>query len=50
MSPAAFIDDPNWANFIPERTDAAKSRHLPSHEDCSKIDVASVQEDRKSVV
>ena len=44
MSPAAFIDDPNWANFIPERTDAAKSRHLPSHEDCSKIDVASVQE------
>jgi len=38
MSPAEFIDDPNWADFIPESRDAAKKRHLPTHEDCSPID------------
>ena len=43
MSPAAFIDDPNWAEFIPARPEAARQRHLPSHEDCAKIDVAAVQ-------
>jgi ATP-dependent DNA helicase DinG len=43
MSPAAFIDDPNWEKFIPERFDAAKQRHLPTHDDCAKIDVAAVQ-------
>ena len=44
MSPAAFIDDPNWEKFIPERFDAAKQRHLPTHDDCAKIDVAAVQQ------
>lgn len=43
MTPAAFIDDPNWAGFIPERPDAARTRHLPTHEDCVSIDVAAVQ-------
>ena len=43
MTPAAFIDDPNWEKFIPERFDAAKQRHLPTHDDCAKIDVAAVQ-------
>jgi ATP-dependent DNA helicase DinG len=38
MSPAEFIDDPNWADFIPESRDTAKKRHLPTHEDCSPID------------
>ena len=38
MSPAEFIDDPNWANFIPESKDASAKRHLPTHEDCSPID------------
>lgn len=38
MSPAEFIDDPNWANFIPESKDSAAKRHLPTHEDCSPID------------
>ena len=38
MSPAEFIDDPNWANFIPETKDASVKRHLPTHEDCSPID------------
>ena len=38
MSPAEFIDDPNWANFITETKDAPAKRHLPTHEDCSSID------------
>ncbi len=44
MTPAAFIDDPNWATCVPERLDAARTRHLPTHEDCSSIDVVAVQE------
>ena len=43
MSPAQFIDDPGWANFIPEMTSPAKQRHLPSHEDCSRLDVEAVR-------
>ena len=42
-SPAAFVDDPNWADFIPERRDAARSRHLPAHEDCAQVEVATAQ-------
>lgn len=42
MSPAEFIDDPNWADFIPEMKEAAKKRHLPSHEDCSSLDPEGV--------
>lgn len=38
MQPAAFIDDPNWANFLPEMREAPRRRHLPTHEDCSRID------------
>lgn len=41
MTPAEFIDDPDWAGFIPEMQGAAKSRHLPTHEDCARIDVES---------
>ena len=41
MTPAQFIDDPDWANFIPEMRDAAKTRHLPTHEDCAQLDVES---------
>ena len=38
-SPARFIDDPRWADFIPETPDAPKrERKLPAHEDCSRID------------
>ncbi len=38
MSPAAFIDDPNWADFLPEIKEPARRSHLPTHEDCSRID------------
>ena len=43
MTPAAFIDDPNWADFIPARPEAAKARRLPAHEDCAPIDVEAAQ-------
>ena len=39
MTPAAFIDNPNWAGFIPELKEAARTRHLPTHEDCARLDV-----------
>ena len=42
MSPAEFIDDPNWADFIPEMTGNPKPRHLPSHDDCTRLDAESV--------
>lgn len=38
MNPAEFIDDPNWANFLPEMTGNQKVRHLPSHDDCTRLD------------
>ncbi|MGN0854239.1 MAG: ATP-dependent DNA helicase [Kiritimatiellia bacterium] len=38
MQPAAFIDDPNWADFLPEMREPPRRRHLPTHEDCSRID------------
>ena len=41
MTPAEFIDDPNWAGVIPEMQGDAKSRHLPTHEDCARLDVES---------
>lgn len=38
MSPAQFIDDPDWAKCIPEAPEYAKNRSLPAHEDCAMID------------
>jgi ATP-dependent DNA helicase DinG len=38
MTPAEFIDDPNWAGFLPEIDRPARTRALPTHEDCSPID------------
>ena len=43
MTPAQFIDDPGWANFIPEMTSPARQRHLPAHEDCSRLDIEAVR-------
>ncbi len=42
MTPAAFIDDPNWADFLPETREAAKRRHLPTHEDCALLESEQV--------
>jgi len=41
MTPAEFIDDPNWAGFLPECDRPARTRALPTHEDCSPVDVES---------
>ena len=41
MTPAEFIDDPNWAGFLPEIDRAARTRALPTHEDCSPLDPES---------
>ena len=38
MTPAAFIDNPSWAEIFPEFRDGGSSRHLPTHEDSSRID------------
>ena len=42
MTPAEFIDNPDWAGFIPDMRAAARPRHLPAHEDCASLDVAAV--------
>ena len=41
-SPAEFIDDPDWASFLPETPESSRVRHLPSHDDCSRLDPAAV--------
>ena len=41
MTPAEFIDNPNWADFLPEMDRAPRVRALPTHEDCSRIDPES---------
>ena len=35
--------NPEWAKSIPAMTPPARTRHLPTHEDCSPLDVESVQ-------
>lgn len=41
--PASFMDDPTWAKAIASIPPPSRTRHLPTHEDCSPIDVAAVQ-------
>lgn len=43
MTPAQFIDNPGWADFIPEISPPSRQRHLPAHEDCSRLDVEAVR-------
>lgn len=42
MTPAEFIGNPNWADFLPEFREPARKRHLPAHEDCSSLEGESV--------
>jgi len=44
ISPAEFIDDPNWAEFLPEVRESPKRRRLPTHDDCSRLDPAGLAE------
>lgn len=36
------MERPDWATFIPEIGPAAISRHLPTHEDCARLDVEAI--------
>ena len=40
MTPAQFIDDPDWSNVVEETTTRPRTRHVPSHDDCSPLDPA----------
>ena len=40
---ARFVEDPRWADFIPEVPPPGRTRHLPAHEDCTPLDVEAVQ-------
>ena len=35
---ALFMDDPNWASFIPDLKSGGPKCRMPTHEDCSPID------------
>ena len=37
-----FMDNPEWASFIPDMKQGGPKCRLPSHEDCSPLDVESV--------
>ena len=39
---ALFMDDPEWASFIPERQSSSVKCRNPTHEDCSPIDPDAV--------
>ena len=37
--PASFMDDPNWADFLPDVPSGGPKCRLPAHEDCTPLDV-----------
>ncbi len=39
ISPGEFIDNPAWAQFLPESREAPRECHAVAHEDCSPLDV-----------
>lgn len=43
MNPAEFIENPLWADFIPESDHSVYSRHLPAHEDCAALNVEEIK-------
>lgn len=42
VDPAIFMADPLWSAAIPQMEPPKKTRHLPTHEDCSQIDIEAV--------
>lgn len=42
VDPAAFMDDPNWASFLPDLQQGGPKCRLPAHEDCTALDVDAV--------
>ena len=39
MSPAEFIDDPAWFQFLPDLKEGVRCHIVPAHEDCERLDV-----------
>ena len=42
MSPSEFIDNSDWAAFLPDAPPPPRQRALPDHSDCSPVDVERV--------
>ena len=42
VDPALFMDDPNWAAFIPDLPPGGPKCRLPAHEDCTPLDADRV--------
>ena len=42
VDPAAFMDDPNWADVLPDAPTGGPKCRMPTHEDCTPLDVARV--------
>ena len=40
--PAYFMDDPNWADFLPDLQQGGPKCRLPAHEDCTPLVVENV--------
>lgn len=39
MSPAEFIDNPDWFRFLPDLKDGVRCHIVPAHEDCEGLDL-----------
>ena len=42
VDPAYFMDDPNWADFLPDLQQGGPKCRLPAHEDCTPLVVENV--------
>lgn len=41
MSPAEFIDRPDWFQFLPDLQEGVRCHIVPAHEDCERLDLAA---------
>lgn len=42
VDPAYFMDDPNWADFLPDLQQGGPKCRLPAHEDCAPLVIDNV--------
>ncbi len=43
VDPARFMDDPDWADFLPDLPQGGPKCRLPAHEDCTPLDIENVE-------
>lgn len=43
VDPAQFMDDPNWADFLSEVQQSGAKCHMPTHDDCTALDIEKVE-------